>query len=169
MDIPHLRLCVEAGDSKGDATWPGGENPHISRGVQPGARSAVLRSVLWMAHRRRHQRTPHTHPLYCPEPGMSKILVVEDDPDIANLIRLYLEKAGHIVHRLASGGGVLARLRSDPPELIILDLMLPEIDGLTLCQAIRRDSATAAIPVIMLTARGDEADRVAGLELGADD
>ena len=100
---------------------------------------------------------------------MSKILVVEDDPDIADLIRIYLEKSGHTVYRLASGGGVMARLRSNPPDLVILDLMLPEIDGLAVCQSIRRDTATAAIPVIMLTARGDEADRVAGLELGADD
>ena len=100
---------------------------------------------------------------------MSKILVVEDDPDIADLIRLYLEKAGHAVQRLASGAGVIARLRNDPADLVILDLMLPEIDGLALCQAIRSDTAIAAIPVIMLTARGDEADRVRGLELGADD
>ena len=100
---------------------------------------------------------------------MSKILVVEDDPDIAELIRHYLEKAGHTVQRLATGAGVLQRLRVDRAELVILDLMLPEVDGLVVCQAMRNDPATAAIPVIMLTARGEEADRVAGLELGADD
>ena len=100
---------------------------------------------------------------------MSKILIVEDDPDIAELIRHYLEKAGHTVQRLATGGGVLQRLRVDPAELVILDLMLPEVDGLVVCQAMRNDPAIAAIPVIILTARGDEADRVAGLELGADD
>ena len=100
---------------------------------------------------------------------MSKILVVEDDPDIADLIRHYLEKAGHRVHRMASGRGVIARLHGDPADLVVLDVMLPELDGLAVCQAIRKDPATAAIPVIMLTARGDEADRVSGLELGADD
>ena len=100
---------------------------------------------------------------------MSKILVVEDDPDIANLIRHYLEKGGHTVHGLGSGVGVLARLRADPADLVILDLMLPEVDGLVVCQAMRNDPVTARIPVIMLTARGDEADRVTGFELGADD
>jgi two-component system, OmpR family, alkaline phosphatase synthesis response regulator PhoP len=100
---------------------------------------------------------------------MSKILVVEDDPDIANLIRHYLEKSGHTVQNLTTGAGVLTRLRADPADLVILDLMLPEIDGLAICQAMRNDPAMARIPVIMVTARGDEADRVAGFELGADD
>jgi DNA-binding response OmpR family regulator len=100
---------------------------------------------------------------------MAKILVVEDDPDISELIRHYLERAGHIVQRLARGGAVLDRLRSHRPDVVILDLMLPEMDGLAICQAMRRDAALADIPIIMLTARADEADRVAGLELGADD
>jgi DNA-binding response OmpR family regulator len=100
---------------------------------------------------------------------MSKILVVEDDPDIANLIRHYLEKSGHTVQNLTTGAGVLTRLRADPVDLVILDLMLPEIDGLAICQALRNDPAMARIPVIMVTARGDEADRVAGFELGTDD
>jgi DNA-binding response OmpR family regulator len=100
---------------------------------------------------------------------MSKILVVEDDPDIANLIRHYLEKNGHTVQSLATGAGVLSRLRADPADLVILDVMLPEVDGLVICQAMRNDPAMATIPVIMLTARGDEADRVAGFELGTDD
>lgn len=100
---------------------------------------------------------------------MSKILVVEDDPDIAELIRHYLQKNGHIIHVSATGGGVVSRLRADPADLVILDLMLPEVDGLAICQAIRSDPKLSATPVIVLTARGDEADRVAGLELGADD
>jgi DNA-binding response OmpR family regulator len=100
---------------------------------------------------------------------VSKILVVEDDPDIAELIRHYLQKGGHSVHCLASGAGVLPRLRTNPADLVILDLMLPGLDGMGVCQAMRNDPATAGIPVIMLTARGEEADRVAGLELGADD
>src|SRR5687768_18056295 len=100
---------------------------------------------------------------------MSKILVVEDDPDIADLIRHYLEKAGHSVHSLSSGAAVLPRLRRELPELVVLDLMLPELDGLMICQAMRSDPQTAAIPIIIVTARGDEADRITGLELGADD
>ncbi len=100
---------------------------------------------------------------------MSLILVVEDDADIAALIALYLEKAGHVVERLSSGAAVLPRLRAQAADLVILDLMLPGMDGLVVCQALRTDPATAAIPIIMLTARSDEGDRVAGLELGADD
>jgi DNA-binding response OmpR family regulator len=100
---------------------------------------------------------------------MSHILVVEDDIDIAALIAHYLEKAGHRVDRLTSGSDVLPRLRNSPPELVILDLMLPGMDGLVVCQAMRADPAIAGIPIIMLTARGEEADRVSGLELGADD
>jgi len=100
---------------------------------------------------------------------MSLILVVEDDPDIAELIRHYLEKSGHAVQVLGSGGAVLAKVRGERPDLIVLDLMLPGLDGLMVCQALRSDPLTAAIPIIMVTARGDEADRIAGLELGADD
>jgi DNA-binding response OmpR family regulator len=100
---------------------------------------------------------------------MSRILVVEDDADIAELIRHYLQKAGHHVERLSSGGAVLPRVQHDVPDLIVLDLMLPELDGLMVCQALRSEPRTAAIPIIMLTARADEGDRIAGLELGADD
>jgi DNA-binding response OmpR family regulator len=97
------------------------------------------------------------------------ILVVEDDQDIADLLAHYLEKAGHQVTRLSSGKDVMPQLRTAPADLVILDLMLPGMDGLLVCQAMRADPATAGIPVIMLTARGDEAERIAGLELGADD
>jgi DNA-binding response OmpR family regulator len=97
------------------------------------------------------------------------ILVVEDDQDIADLLAHYLERAGHQVTRLSSGKDVMPQLRTAPADLVILDLMLPGMDGLLVCQAMRADPATAGIPVIMLTARGDEAERIAGLELGADD
>src|SRR5688572_13411654 len=100
---------------------------------------------------------------------MSQILVVEDDPDIAQLIGHYLEKGGHSVEFLSSGAAVMPALRRRPPDLVVLDLMLPELDGLMICQAMRTDPQTAAIPVIMVTARGDEAARITGLELGADD
>jgi len=100
---------------------------------------------------------------------LSQILVVEDDPDIAELIGRYLEKAGHQVTRMSSGTMVMSHLRSAGADLVILDLMLPGMDGLLVCQAMRNDTSTADVPVIMLTARGEEADRIAGLELGADD
>ena len=100
---------------------------------------------------------------------MSSILIVEDDPDIAQLLEHYLQNAGHSVERLSTGNAVMPSLRRRPPDLVILDLMLPGMDGLLVCQAMRAEPATAAIPVIMLTARGDESDRVSGLELGADD
>ena len=100
---------------------------------------------------------------------MSRILVVEDDKDIAQLIAHYLQKAGHTVEMLASGTTAVARAKASPPDLIVLDLMLPGMDGLLVCQTLRADPATALVPIIMLTARADEAERIAGLELGADD
>jgi two-component system, OmpR family, alkaline phosphatase synthesis response regulator PhoP len=100
---------------------------------------------------------------------MSSILIVEDDADIAQLIEHYLRKAGHEVERLSSGSAVMPRLLRRQADLVILDLMLPGLDGLHVCQAMRTDPVTAGIPIIMLTARADEADRVSGLELGADD
>ena len=100
---------------------------------------------------------------------MPQILVVEDDSDIADLIRHYLEKSGHAVQLLESGAAVLPKVRAERPDLIVLDLMLPGLDGLMVCQALRADPLTAAIPIIMVTARADETDRVSGLELGADD
>ena len=96
--------------------------------------------------------------------------MVEDDRDIADLIRHYLERSGHRVEHLTSGGAVMPRLRAEAlPDLVVLDLMLPELDGLMVCQALRSEPRTAGIPIIMLTARGEEGDRIAGLELGADD
>ena len=100
---------------------------------------------------------------------VARILVIEDNPDIAALLRHYLERSGHAVDHFDSGREVLARVRPAPPDLVILDVMLPGMDGLLVCQALRGDPATAAIPIIMLTARGEEADRIRGLELGADD
>jgi two-component system, OmpR family, alkaline phosphatase synthesis response regulator PhoP len=100
---------------------------------------------------------------------MSLILIVEDERDIADLVALTLAKAGHTTEVVANGTDALGRVRAARPDLVILDLMLPGMDGLAVCEALRRDPAVAAIPIIMLTARADEADRVTGLELGADD
>lgn len=100
---------------------------------------------------------------------MSRVLVVEDDPDIADLISHSLQKAGHTVDSAASGTAALRRVKEAAPDLILLDLMLPGMDGLLVCQTLRSDPATASIPIIMLTARGEEMERITGLELGADD
>jgi len=100
---------------------------------------------------------------------VSHILIVEDDKDIADLIAHYLRKAGHAIDAVASGTAALAKIKASRPALVLLDLMLPGMDGLLVCQALRKDPDTAAIPIIMLTARAEEAERIAGLELGADD
>jgi DNA-binding response OmpR family regulator len=100
---------------------------------------------------------------------VARVLVAEDDPDIAALIRHTLERAGFAVDARTTGPEALAYARAQPPDLVVLDLMLPGMDGLLVCQALRQEAATARLPLIMLTARGEEADRVRGLELGADD
>lgn len=100
---------------------------------------------------------------------MTRIFVVEDDHDIADLVAHYVQKAGWQAQQFHSGAEALAAIRSDAPDAVVLDVMLPGMDGLALCRALRADSATAQVPVIMLTAKGDETDRIVGLELGADD
>jgi len=95
-----------------------------------------------------------------------KILVVDDEPKIVKLVRAYLEKAGFTVVTAGDGQEALAAFRYERPNLVVLDLMLPGMDGLDVCRAIRRSSD---VPIIMLTARDEEVDRLIGLELGADD
>jgi two-component system, OmpR family, alkaline phosphatase synthesis response regulator PhoP len=99
-----------------------------------------------------------------------RILVVEDDRAIRDLVCLHLELAGHACVPIADGKEALARARSEPFDVIVLDLMLPGLDGITVCRAIRRDGGSNRdVPILMLTARGDETDKVLGLESGADD
>jgi two-component system, OmpR family, alkaline phosphatase synthesis response regulator PhoP len=97
------------------------------------------------------------------------ILIAEDDRDIAELISHYLKKAGWSSHVASAGDQALAYIRNHPVDVVILDVMLPGMTGFEVCQGLRADRATAGLPVIMLTARVEEADRVRGLELGADD
>ena len=99
----------------------------------------------------------------------TRILIVEDDPDIAQLVARYLDKAGFTTERVASGREALETITERPPDLVVLDLMLPHMDGLEVCRLLRAHDATAGIPVIMLTARAEESERIVGLELGADD
>ncbi len=98
-----------------------------------------------------------------------KILVVDDEPDALEILGFKLKEAGYVPLFAKDGARAIAAARDERPALIVLDLMLPEVDGLEVCKVLRRDPATAAIPVIMLTARAGEMDRVLGLELGADD
>ncbi len=98
-----------------------------------------------------------------------KILTIEDDEDIAELIRYNLAKSGYQTLGEESGEEGLKTARAKAPDLILLDLMLPGMDGLEVCRQLRSDPKTGGIPIIMVTARGEEADIVAGLELGADD
>ncbi len=97
------------------------------------------------------------------------ILVVEDEEDILELVRYNLMKEGYRVTGMLSGEEGIKAARSQPPDLIVLDLMLPGIDGLTVCRELKQDAKTRDLPIIILTAKGEEADIVAGLELGADD
>ena len=98
-----------------------------------------------------------------------QILVVEDEEDILELVSFNLKKEGYQVKGVTSGEEALQEVRREVPSLIILDLMLPGVDGFDVCKALRNDFRTKAVPVIMLTARSEEADIVIGLELGADD
>jgi two-component system phosphate regulon response regulator PhoB len=97
------------------------------------------------------------------------VLVVEDEPDIRSLIVFNLSREGFRCRTAASGEEALQEVRSSQPDLIVLDLMLPGLDGLEVCRRLRSDAATASVPVIMLTAKADEVDRIVGLEMGADD
>ena len=98
-----------------------------------------------------------------------QILVAEDDQDIANLIAHYVRKAGWQAHVTPSGDEALAIARKQPVDVAILDVMLPGISGLEVCRLLRADRATASLPIIMVTARAEETDRIMGLEIGADD
>ncbi len=98
-----------------------------------------------------------------------RAIIVEDEPEIAELIRFHLETLGLLVEIAANGRRGLELLKSRPPTVILLDLMLPDLSGLQVCQRLRALPATASIPIIMVTAKGSEADIVAGLEAGADD
>lgn len=97
------------------------------------------------------------------------ILVAEDDRDIADLVAHYLQKSGWTAHITGAGDDALAYVRAHPVDLVILDVMLPGLSGLDVCRALRGERATASLPIIMLTARAEEADRIKGFELGADD
>src|SRR5215470_13174462 len=100
---------------------------------------------------------------------MERVLIVDDDPDIQKLVSYNFTQAGFQVITAATGLAALKAVQDEPPDLIILDIMLPDLDGLEVCRRLRRQEKTRRIPIIMLTARTQEVDRVVGFELGADD
>lgn len=104
-----------------------------------------------------------------PSPGHRKILIVEDEHDILQLIKIYLEKEGFRTVSATTGAEGLRQIQHEKPDLVVLDLMLPEIDGLEVCKRLRSAPETAMLPIIILTAKAEESDTVIGLGLGADD
>ena len=98
-----------------------------------------------------------------------KVLMIEDEPDIIGLVTHYLEKEGYRMTAVRDGAKGLKQIQAELPDLLILDVMLPGMDGLEICRRLRADSKSAALPILMLTAKGEETDRVVGLEMGADD
>ena len=101
--------------------------------------------------------------------GMTSILVVEDEKDIRDVLEYNLRQAGHDVHVAATGNDALRLARELVPRVVILDLMLPDISGVDVCKALKRDATTRGCQVMMLTAKGEEVDRIIGFELGAED
>ena len=100
---------------------------------------------------------------------MKRVLIIEDDKDIVELVRYNLANEGFQVNAAFDGSSGLNSLKKSPPDLLLLDLMLPKLSGLDICREVRRDDSLNRLPILMLTARGEEADRVVGLEMGADD
>lgn len=99
----------------------------------------------------------------------ARVLIVEDEADIANLIHFHLSREGYSPSIAATGRKALEAIERDRPELVVLDIMLPDLDGLEVCRKLKRDPTTQQIPIVMVTARGEESDIVVGLELGAED
>jgi len=100
---------------------------------------------------------------------MERVLIVDDDPDIVRLVRYNLSHSGYDVQSAGSGREALELVQKQPPDLVVLDVMLPDVDGLEVCRTLRQQASSRRIPILMLTARGEEIDRVVGFELGADD
>jgi two-component system response regulator ResD len=102
-------------------------------------------------------------------PDKTRILIAEDDREVVELVRVYLEKEGFAVTAAGDGEAALEQVAREHPDLVVLDIMLPKLDGWAVCRRLREDPDTRTIPIVMLTSRGEEMDRVLGLELGADD
>ena len=122
-------------------------------------RSTPRADALDMPHRNRDSQ----------KPAKQRVLVVDDEDDLLELVRYNLAKDGYDVECVGSGEQALLSARANPPDLVVLDLMLPAVDGLEVCRRLKADAKTRDVLIVMLTAKGEEADMVAGLERGADD
>jgi two-component system, OmpR family, alkaline phosphatase synthesis response regulator PhoP len=122
-------------------------------------RSTPRADALDMPHRNRDSQ----------KPAKPRVLVVDDEDDLLELVRYNLAKDGYEVECVGSGEQALLSARTNPPDLVVLDLMLPAVDGLEVCRRLKADAKTRDVLIVMLTAKGEEADMVAGLERGADD
>jgi len=131
--------------------------------------SAATKKFLFVTSLSQRRRCFTIPTMVFPGDVRQKILVVDDEPEAVELVEFNLKQAGFSVVSAADGAEALKKARAVLPGLIVLDLMLPEVDGLEVCKMLRRDPATASIPIVMLTAKAAEIDRVLGLELGADD
>ena len=100
---------------------------------------------------------------------MHKVLVVDDDPGIRDVVCFALQKAGYATTTAADGEQALARFAADPPALVVLDILMPELDGVEVCRRLRADARGRAVPIVFLSSKDDEVDRIVGLEVGGDD
>jgi len=138
-------------------------------------KSGVQRQILSEAHLPNSYRDPPGYGTLSSSrrpmrsTNMKRVLIIEDDRDIVELVRYNLANEGFQVSAAYDGTTGLATVKKTAPDLLLLDLMLPKLSGLEICREIRRDDALNRLPILMLTARGEEADRVVGLEMGADD
>jgi DNA-binding response OmpR family regulator len=120
--------------------------------------------------RRRYTGPVNVEPLSTPEhPQGARVLIVEDEPHIRDLVALHLKLEGLAIVAVGDGNEALRHVRAEPFDVVVLDLMLPGLDGVTVCRAIRREGQNGDVPILMLTARREESDKVLGLESGADD
>lgn len=138
------------GHGPGSPVGPGGQSVILTKNVGAGKPGAEAQRSAGMTRER--------------------VLIVEDEPDIARLIQFHLAREGYPTTIVASGRAALEAMESErPPDLVVLDIMLPDLDGLEVCRRLKRERATRMVPILMVSARGEESDIVAGLELGAED
>jgi DNA-binding response OmpR family regulator len=126
-------------------------------------------SNLAGARRSAAEQTSEDNDVLTRDERAARVFVVEDEQDLQDLLRYNLSREGYVVRTASTGEEALQQIRGEPPDLVLLDLMLPGMDGLEVCRLLKSKPQTQAVPVIMLTAKGEESDVVAGLELGADD
>ena len=163
-DRSPRRRCQRPDELGGYSTSPGSRSSGASSSQR---RIIVTISVTFFDKRRaglQARRKSAAPPCRAP-----RILIIEDEQDVIDLLTLHLRKAGFTLITATDGASGLRKAREESPALIILDLMLPKMPGLEICKVLKTDAATRHIPIIMLTAKAEEIDRIVGLEFGADD